>query len=145
MAIGDFDEDGDADLSVEPGGAVRGDRYHSVLFQNTGQDHAHWLKVRLVGSRPNSAAIGAWVTAKVDGDAPRTIRREVTSGSSFGGHPLRRTLGLGPADRVATLEVFWPTSGTTQVFPDIAANQALEIPEFAADYRRESLEAAAGD
>src|SRR6516225_12317720 len=30
----------------------------------------------------------------------------------------------------------WPASGTTQVFRDIAANQAIEITEFAKDYRK---------
>jgi hypothetical protein len=29
------------------------------------------------------------------------------------------------------LEVEWPTSGTTQVFRDISADQAIEVTEFA--------------
>ena len=42
VACGDWDRDGDVDLFVETGGAVNGDRYHNVLFQNPGQGN-HWL------------------------------------------------------------------------------------------------------
>ncbi len=34
------------------------------------------------------------------------------------------------------LEIYWPTSGTTQVFHDIDANQSLVIVEFEKDYRK---------
>jgi hypothetical protein len=37
---------------------------------------------------------------------------------------------------VAVLEVRWPTSKTTQVFRDVAVNQAVEITEFAEGYRQ---------
>ncbi len=33
------------------------------------------------------------------------------------------------------LEIHWPTSGTTQVFRDIAADQAIEVTESADSYR----------
>jgi hypothetical protein len=66
----------------------------------------------------------------------QAVHRHVSSGSSFGGNPLQQTIGLGKADRVATLEVYWPTSRTTQVFRDIPAGQAIEITELMADYRR---------
>lgn len=45
-------------------------------------------------------------------------------------------LGLAGAKRVARLEIHWPASGTTQVFHDIAADQAIEVAEFAAEYRK---------
>ncbi len=34
------------------------------------------------------------------------------------------------AEGIATLEVHWPVSGTTQVFRDLKPNQALRIVEF---------------
>jgi hypothetical protein len=37
---------------------------------------------------------------------------------------------------VATLEVHWPVSKTTQVFHDIAADQTIEITEGASDYKK---------
>ena len=34
------------------------------------------------------------------------------------------------------LEIHWPTSGTTQVVRDIAADQAIEVTELAKDYEK---------
>lgn len=67
---------------------------------------------------------------------PLTVHRHVTSGSSFGANPLQQTIGLGKATGVMSLEIYWPTSGTVQVFRDVAVNQAIEITEFAAEYRK---------
>jgi hypothetical protein len=134
VACGDWDRDGDVDLFIETGGAVNGDKFHDVLFQNPGQGN-HWLTVKLVGKKTNRAAIGARIKLVTAGAKPQTIHRHVSSGSSFGANPLQQTIGLAGADRVAVLEVHWPTSGTTQVFHDIAADQAVEVTEFAGAYR----------
>ncbi len=107
-----------------------GDRYHNILFQNPGQGN-HWLTVKLVGKKTNRAAIGARIKVVTAGEKPLTIHRHVSSGSSFGANPLQQTIGLAKAERVAVLEIHWPTSGTTQVFRDIAANQAIEVTELA--------------
>ena len=134
VACGDWDRDGDVDLFVQTGGAVTGDRYHNVLFQNPGQGN-HWLTVKLIGRKTNRAAIGARIKVVTAGEKPLTIRRHVSSGSSFGANPLEQHIGLASADRIAVLEVDWPTSGTTQVFRDIGADQAIEVTEFAESYR----------
>jgi ASPIC and UnbV len=60
---------------------------------------------------------------------------DVLTGSRFGANPLQQTIGLATAERVALLEIHWPTSKTTQVFRDIAADQAIEVTEFAESYR----------
>jgi hypothetical protein len=135
VACGDWDRDGDVDIFVQIGGAVSGDRFHNVLFQNPGQGN-HWLTVKLVGQKTNRAAVGARLRAITAGDQPLTVCRHVSSGSSFGANPYQQTLGLAQAKRVARLEIHWPTSGTTQVFRDIAVDQAIEITEFATEYRR---------
>ena len=134
VACGDWDRDGDVDLFVEMGGGVNGDRYHNLLFENPGQGN-HWLTVKLVGKKTNRAAIGARIKVVTAGEKPMTIHRHVTSGSSFGGNPLEQHIGLARAGKVAAVEVFWPTSGTTQVFRDIPADRAIEITEFAEAYR----------
>ncbi len=134
VAIGDWDRDGDQDLFVETGGAIDGDRYHDVLFQNPGQGN-HWLSIKLVGKKTNRAAIGARIKAVPVGDNAGPVHNTVCSGSSFGANPLEQHIGLGKADKIALLEIHWPTSGTTQVFHNIDADQILEITEFASDYR----------
>ena len=135
VACGDWDRDGHIDLFVEMGGAINGDRYHNVLFRNPGQGN-NWLTVKLVGKKTNRAAIGARIKVVTDAAKPLTVYRHVSSGSSFGANPLQQTIGLAKAGRVATLEVYWPTSGTTQVFRDVAVDQAIEITEFAKEYRK---------
>jgi hypothetical protein len=135
VSCGDWDRDGDVDIFIEMGGAVPGDRYHNILFQNPGQGN-HWLTVKLVGQKTNRAAIGARIKVVTAGPAPLTIHRHVSSGSSWGANPLEQHIGLAKAQKVAVLEVHWPTSGTTQIFRDIAADQAIEVTEFAKDYRK---------
>jgi ASPIC and UnbV/FG-GAP-like repeat len=134
VACGDWDRDGDVDVFIQTGGAVNGDKYHNVLFQNPGQGN-HWLTVKLVGRKTNRAAIGARIKVVTAEEKPLTVHRHVSSGSSFGANPLQQTIGLAKAKRAALLEIHWPTSGTTQVFRDIVANQAIEVTEFAESYR----------
>jgi hypothetical protein len=135
VSCADWDRDGDVDIFIEMGGAVAGDKYHNILFQNPGQGN-HWLTVKLVGQKTNRAAIGARIKVVTAGGQPLTIHRHVTSGSSWGANPLQQTIGLARAQKIALLEIHWPTSGTTQVFRDIAANQAIEVTEFADHYRK---------
>ena len=135
MACGDWDRDGDVDLFVQTGGALVGDRYHNILFQNPGQGN-HWLTVKLVGKKSNRAAVGARIKVVTAGEPPFTIFRHVSSGSSFGASPLEQTIGLAKSTRVVRLEIDWPTSGTTQVFSDISADQSIEVTEFESSYRR---------
>jgi FG-GAP-like repeat/ASPIC and UnbV len=134
VACGDWDRDGDVDVFAQTGGAVNGDKYHNVLFQNPGQGN-HWLTVKLVGKKSNRAAIGARIKVVTAGEKPLTVHRHVSSGSSFGGNPLQQTIGLGKATRVVRMEVHWPTSETTQVLRDIPADQAIEVTEFAEGFR----------
>lgn len=134
VAFGDWDRDGDSDLFIELGGTVNGDKYHNVLFDNPGQGN-HWLNVKLIGKKTNRAAIGARIKVVTSGQKPLVVQRHVSSGSSFGANPLEQTIGLGQAGEIALLEVRWPTSGTTQAFRNIAADQAIEVTEFADTYQ----------
>jgi hypothetical protein len=134
VACGDWDRDGDVDIFVQTGGAVDGDKYHNILFQNPGQGN-HWLTVKLVGTKTNRAAIGARIKVTTSGNEGTTVYRHVSSGSSFGANPLEQTVGLGASGRVAELEIHWPTSGTKQIFRDIAGDQSIEVTEFADAYR----------
>jgi hypothetical protein len=135
VACGDWDRNGTLDLFVQMGGVTYGDQYHNILFQNPGQGN-NWLNVKLVGKKSNRCAIGARIKVVTAGEKPLTVFRHVTSGSSFGANPLEQLVGIGKAGRIALLEIYWPTSGTTQTFRDLTANQAIEVTEFASDYRK---------
>lgn len=135
VACGDWTRTGIVDIVIEMGGAVDGDKYHNVLFKNPGNDN-RWLNVKCVGTKSNRSAIGARIKVTTAGPSPRTIYRWVSSGSSFGANPLEQHIGLGKAEKVAELEVFWPTSNTTQTFKDMAVNQGIEVAEGAKDFRK---------
>jgi len=135
VACGDWRRNGMIDIAIEMGGAVTGDRYHNVLFQNPGHGN-NWLNVKLVGKKTNRAAIGARIKVVTAGENPLTVYRWVSSGASFGANPLEQEIGLGKADRIAVMEVYWPTSGTTQTFRDLSINQFIEVTEFASEYRK---------
>jgi tetratricopeptide (TPR) repeat protein len=137
IAFGDYDGDGDQDIFLHVGGAVPGDTYNNVLFRNPGNG-AHWLRVKLVGRKTNRAAIGARIKAVIvePNQRPRAVHRVVTSGGSFGASSFQQNIGMGRADRVKTLEIWWPTSGIRQTFRDIVANQAIEIVETQNSYKR---------
>ena len=127
------DEDGDLDIFIEMGGSIIGDKYHNIMFQNPGQGN-NSLTVKLIGTKTNRAAIGARIKVVTAGKEPLTIYRHISTGSSFGANPLRQTIGLGKADRIALLQIDWPTSATTQVFRDVLANQSIEITELEKDF-----------
>ncbi len=133
VACGDWDRNGSIDLFVQMGGAVPGDRSRSLFFQNPSKGH-RWITVRLVGKKSNRPAIGARIKATLP--SGQTIYRHVTSGSSFGANPLQQTIGLGSASRISSLEIYWPTTKTTQIFHDLDVNQAIEIVEFDDSYRK---------
>ncbi len=58
------------------------------------------------------------------------MHRAVGAVSSFGGSPLlRQEIGLGKANRIQKLEVWWPTSGRRQAFVDVPLDQWVQIIE----------------
>jgi hypothetical protein len=145
VACGDLFRDGNIDMFVELGGATPGDRFRNALYVNPGHakkpgERNNWLTVKLRGAGvkggTNKAAIGARIKIVTDADKPLTLYRHVTSGSTFGGNPLQQTIGLAKASKIATLEIYWPTSKTSQVFHDVPVDQAIEITEFAKEYRK---------
>jgi hypothetical protein len=118
-AFGDFDNDGDVDMLVvnlnEP----------PSLLRNDLSGNAHWLKVKLIGTKSNRSAIGARVICRYGG---KLQAQDVMSQSSFySASDLRLHYGLGAA-QTADLEIHWP-SGAKQLFPGVKADQLVTITE----------------
>jgi hypothetical protein len=129
IAFADLDHDGDAEVFAVMGGAVPGDEFNNSLWENPGFG-SRWLTIKLVGTRSNRGAIGARIAVTfLEDGRRRTVFRHVASGGSFGANPLRQTIGLGRAERIEELEIYWPTSDTTQAFTGIELDSAIEIIE----------------
>ncbi|NOY24326.1 MAG: CRTAC1 family protein [Oligoflexia bacterium] len=92
MSAGDYDNDGDLDLSTSDG-----------FFENRGAQ-GHWLQVRPVGVTSNTSAIGAVVHVTTDDGV---VRMRQVQGGTGQGEQNSATLhfGLGNATQVSTVQV----------------------------------------
>ncbi len=141
VSFADINNDGSQDVYAVMGGAYSGDNYRNVLFKNPGHGN-HWLKLKLVGGRSNRAAIGSRIKVTVQTDAgPRTIRKTVGSGGSFGASPLRQEIGLGQARSIEAIEIYWPATGETQVFKNAEMDGCYVIREGQPKLARQELKA----
>lgn len=129
IAFADFDNDGDQDIYEVIGGALQGDHYRNVLFENPGHGN-HWLKLKLVGRESNRSAIGARIEVVLrTASGERHLFRTVGSGASFGGSPLRQEIGLGAALSIDSVRILWPTTGKTQFIRSVSMDSVYEITE----------------
>ena len=131
VAFADVDVDGDTDLFAQMGGAYIGDRFRDAVFENSGFGNRH-VTVHCIGTRSNRSAIGARIRVDTDGpEGRRSVYRHVNTGGSFGANPLRQTIGLGKAQRILAVEVYWPTSGITQREENVPLDALVRVTEGA--------------
>jgi enediyne biosynthesis protein E4 len=120
-ACGDFDNDGDLDLLImSNNGPAR-------LLRNDGGNQNNLLRIKTVGTASNRDGIGAKVTLKLADQ--RNLWGVVKTGSSYCSQSeLLLTFGLGKLDKVASVEIAWP-SGRVDTLADVAANQMITVQE----------------
>lgn len=117
-AYGDFDRDGDLDLLVSTNNGP------GYLFRNDSAP-AHWLNVRLRGTKSNRNGLGAIV--RVEAPSGRQWQMARSGSSYLSSSDLALHFGLGK-DASVTLAVEWP-SGAKQLFQGVKANRRLLIDE----------------
>ena len=137
VAFGDLFGSGRQDIYFALGGGYPGDGWFNALYRNEGPA-GNWFSVRLEGRKEkpaskgtNRAAIGARISLTASG---RTRVAEVTGGSGFGSSALDQHFGLGTAATVERIEIFWPGSGTRQIFEGLPANRRIRVVEFENEY-----------
>ena len=125
LIAADIDNDGDQDLLIA-------NTFSGVDVYRNDLGADGWISVRLRGTPPNTAAIGAIVTVQADEGGP-VQRQDIRSGDTFlGTRPLQAWFGLadheGPLHEVT---VRWPGASEETVLNDIPANEPLLIDEGA--------------
>ncbi len=129
IAFGDLDRDGDQDIFMQVGGFYPSDGFVNSLYVNPGSDN-RWTSIRLIGTQSNRAAIGARIRVNVTTNGgTRAFHAVVSSGGSFGASSLEQEIGLGQAESIESIEVWWPASGTRRTFVDVPLDAAIEIVE----------------
>lgn len=140
IAFTDLDNDGDQDVFAQMGGAYPGDAFANALFENPGFGN-HWLKIKLTGDRSNRAGIGARIRVDIVEDGSlRSIYRWIGNVGSIGAGSLQPIIGLGHADRITTIEVFWPTTNETQRFESVPLDTWIEIREGKDEFLQHELQ-----
>ena len=100
------------------------------VFRNPGSAN-HWISVKLRGVKTNRSAIGAKVKVVIENrnHTEQAFYRQVGSGGSWGASPLTQEIGLGKAERIKTIEIYWPASKTTQIVKNVPMDEFIEIEE----------------
>lgn len=120
LAVADFDSDGDLDYVV----VNNGGRAQVAFNETTGKGNfaGFWLE----GKTVNRNAIGARLVARI---GKRKIEREVMGAQSYlAVSDFRVHFGLGPAEKIDELEIYWP-GGDKQVLKDIPAGKYYRLEE----------------
>jgi hypothetical protein len=119
VGFGDLDNDGRTDLVISHlNGPV-------VVLRNEAETANHWLGVSLVG-RDGRDVVGARLTLEVGG---RRLSRFAQGGGSYlSSSDRRHVFGLGAADGVGRLTVYWP-GGKEEHWDGLAVDRYWRLEE----------------
>ncbi len=120
LAVGDYDNDGDADVLISNNGGT------PLLLNNTTSRGNHWIGIRLVATTSNAEAVGAVIGWEAAG--MQRSRYRTSGGSHLSSHDPRELLGLGSASVAEWIEVRWP-SGTINRLEGVSAGSYLTVRE----------------
>lgn len=140
VSFADMDNDGDADIHIDMGGAYAGDIYQNSLYINPGQNNNRWINMRLEGTTCNKPAIGARIKVTFkENNVERSVYTTVNSGGSFGANPLVQHIGIGQATAIDRIEIKWPGSSTVQVVKNVQPGDHIKVKQGVDKYTKVTL------
>ncbi len=119
-AFADIDSDGDLDVVLTQVGGP------PLLLRNDQQLGHHWIRLKLVGTKSNRDAIGAWIQVKVNGQI--LWRQVMPTRGYLSQSELPVTIGLGSASRPDEVEITWP-SGNRQPLTAVQVDRLVTVTE----------------
>jgi hypothetical protein len=119
LAVGDFDNDGRADVLVLP-------QNEPMLLLRNRTTGGHWAAIELEGTRSNRSAVGARIKITAGGRTQMLQRFGGGSYQSASAGPM--LIGLGAATEIESIEVRWP-GGETQQYQGLKAGAGYLLRE----------------
>jgi hypothetical protein len=116
----DIDNDGDLDLLITQ---IAGP---PLLLRNDQQLAHHWLRLKLIGTKSNRDAIGAWVEVTSGGVTQRA--QVMPTRSYLSQVELPVTFGLGASSTIDAVTIRWP-DGSTQVAANVPVDKLTVIQQ----------------
>jgi hypothetical protein len=119
-AFADLDGDGDLDVVITQIGGP------PLLLRNDQALGHRWIRLKLVGTKSNRDAIGAWIRVRTGNE--QLWRQVMPTRSYFSQSELPVTIGLASAQQADEVEITWP-SGVVQKVDSIALNGLTVVTE----------------
>ncbi|OLE53196.1 MAG: hypothetical protein AUG51_14480 [Acidobacteria bacterium 13_1_20CM_3_53_8] len=118
VGIADFNGDGRLDMIINNNNET------PFLYLNNLAKSGNAIVLKLVGTRSNHDAIGAYVRLTAGG---KTMTRQVEAGSGYASEAwLPLHFGLGSAERIDSIEITWP-SGLVQRIEGAELNALIGV------------------
>jgi len=120
-AIGDINNDGKPEI------VVGNDTDNNFLWQNNTFNENNWLKVKLEGVVSNKDGIGNTIEINVDGQSQ--YRYTLAGEGYLSQNSFYEFFGTGLSNLIDYVKVTWTSTGATETFNNIEANQSITIKE----------------
>jgi len=106
---------------------VGNDTDNNFLWQNNTLNENNWLKVKLEGVVSNKDGIGNTIEINVDGQSQ--YRYTLAGEGYLSQNSFYEFFGTGLSNLIDYVKVTWTSTGATETFNNIEANQSITIKE----------------